>query len=55
MLQPALTSVSLGTTRRGQLAAELMLARLGESPEPPQLATVGPELMVRESSVRSEL
>ena len=55
MVQPALTSVSLGTTRRGQLAAELMLARLGESPEPPQLATVGPELMVRESSVRSEL
>ena len=55
MVQPALTSVSLGTTRRGQLAAELMLARLGESPEPPQLATVGPELKVRESSVRSEL
>ena len=55
MVQPALTSVSLGTARRGQLAAELMLARLGESPEPPQLATVGPELMVRESSVRREL
>ncbi|WP_197511430.1 LacI family DNA-binding transcriptional regulator [Tessaracoccus coleopterorum] len=54
MVQPALTSVSLGTTRRGQLAAELMLARLGDSPETPHLATVGPELMVRESSVRSE-
>lgn len=50
---PALTSVSLGTAARGRLAAELMLARLTDSRQPPQLSTVGPELMVRESSVRS--
>lgn len=50
---PSLTSVSLGTAERGRIAAELMLARLSESPQAPQLSTVGPELMVRESTVRS--
>ncbi|MFT3888536.1 MAG: LacI family DNA-binding transcriptional regulator [Arachnia sp.] len=49
---PSLTSVSLGSAARGRLAAELMLARLSDSPQEPELATVGPELKVRESSVR---
>ena len=36
-----------------EVAAELMLARLSESQEAPHLSTIGPELMIRESSVRS--
>ncbi len=50
---PSLTSVSLGTAERGRVAAELMLARLSESQQAPQLSTIGPALMIRESSVRS--
>lgn len=50
VFQPTLTSVSLQTARRGELAAELMLARLRESEREPQHVTVGPELRARESS-----
>ena len=54
IVHPSITRVSLGSARRGQLAAELMLARLTDTADAPKLTTVGPKLMVRESSVRGK-
>ena len=51
VFQPSLTSVSLGSGRRGRLAAELMLGLLDDDAERGRYLLVGPELMVRESSV----
>lgn len=51
VFQPSLTSVSLGSGRRGRVAAELMLGLLDDDAEQGQFVLVGPELMVRESSV----
>lgn len=47
---PSLTSVSLGAARRGERAAELLLARLADPLRPPQTVRVRPRLVVRESS-----
>ncbi|HYJ67848.1 MAG TPA: LacI family DNA-binding transcriptional regulator [Nocardioidaceae bacterium] len=47
---PTLTSVSLGSTRRGQLAAQLLLERLRDPDREPQRVAVQPRLRVRDSS-----
>jgi LacI family transcriptional regulator len=47
---PALSSVSLGSTRRGQLAAQLLLERLRDPGREPQRVAVQPRLRVRDSS-----
>lgn len=51
VFQPSLTSVSLGSGRRGHLAAELVLGLLDDGEDRGRFVTVGPELFVRESSV----
>ncbi|WP_251840105.1 LacI family DNA-binding transcriptional regulator [Oceanitalea stevensii] len=51
VFQPSLTSVSLGSGRRGHLAAELVLGLVDDGEERGRYLTVGPELIVRESSV----
>lgn len=53
IVHPSLTSVSLGSHRRGQLAAELLLARLADRARTPQVLSVSPELHIRSSSVPS--
>lgn len=47
---PPLTSVNLGSERRGQLAARLLLDRLADRDRTPRRSTVQPRLVVRESS-----
>jgi LacI family transcriptional regulator len=47
---PTLSSVSLGSTRRGQLAAQLLLERLRDPDRAPQRVAVQPRLRVRDSS-----
>lgn len=47
---PTLTSVDLGSARRGVLAARLMLDRLDDPDLPAQRITVEPTLVVREST-----
>lgn len=49
---PTLSSVSLGSYRRGHLAAELLLERLREPDRSVRRVIVQPELHVRESTVR---
>lgn len=50
VFQPSLTSVSLGSAERGRAAAQLML-QLADDPDlQAQQVTVGPTLVVRESS-----
>jgi LacI family transcriptional regulator len=51
---PALTSVSLGSGRRGHLAAELLLQRLREPGRPTQRVTVDARLSVRTSTTTEE-
>ncbi|GLX01575.1 LacI family DNA-binding transcriptional regulator [Microtetraspora sp. NBRC 16547] len=48
---PALTSVSLGSARRGRAAAELLLDRLENGQREPRVVTVEPRLAVRASTV----
>lgn len=50
VFQPTLTSVSLGATRRGNLAAELILRRVEHRQEAASHLHVGPELIVRQST-----
>ncbi len=47
---PALTSVSLASEERGELAARLLLERLDHPEAPPARPTVPPRLVVRASS-----
>lgn len=47
---PTLTSVSLLAAERGRLAAELLIERIRHPERPPQLVTVHPRLIIRESS-----
>jgi LacI family transcriptional regulator len=49
-LLPTLTSVALGSARRGRYAAELLLARLADPDREVQSVVVDPELVVRRSS-----
>ena len=51
MSTPALTSVSLASEERGELAARLLLERLNHPAAPPARASVPPRLVVRASSV----
>lgn len=53
VFSPALTSVSLRSRERGRLAAELLQHRMSEPSAPPQMRTVTPRLVVRESTCRS--
>ncbi|WP_433354738.1 LacI family DNA-binding transcriptional regulator [Microtetraspora malaysiensis] len=48
---PSLTSVSLGSARRGRAAAELLLDRLENGEREPRVVTVEPRLAVRASTV----
>jgi LacI family transcriptional regulator len=50
VFQPSLTSVSLGSTERGRAAAEIMLQLTDDPGQAAQQITVGPALMVREST-----
>lgn len=50
MATPALTSVGLGSAKRGQLAADLLLDRISNPGRTTQSVRVGPTLVVRESS-----
>jgi LacI family transcriptional regulator len=50
VFQPSLTSVSLGSTERGRAAARIMLQLADDPDQAAQQITVGPELMVREST-----
>jgi LacI family transcriptional regulator len=50
IFSPPLTSVSLGTEQRGRLAASLLLDRMEDRTRPPQVASVRPKLVVREST-----
>jgi LacI family transcriptional regulator len=47
---PSLTSVSLGSAERGRAAAELMLGLSQDPDQPARQVTVGPDLIVREST-----
>ena len=47
---PQISSVSLGSSERGRLAAQLLLDRLGDPSLPPRRETVPPKLIVRASS-----
>ena len=49
VFSPSLTSVSLGTRRRGHEAARLMLERMEAPKTPPRTVRVEPRLVVRES------
>lgn len=51
---PTLSSVSLGSTERGRLAARLLLERLRTPDREPQRVSVRPQLLVRDSSRVSE-
>lgn len=50
MCTPALTSVDMGARQRGELAVELLLARLTDPDRPTQRCFVQPSLVVRQSS-----
>ncbi|QRP43237.1 LacI family DNA-binding transcriptional regulator [Amycolatopsis sp. FDAARGOS 1241] len=50
VFQPSLTSVSLGTTERGRAAARIMLQLADDPDQAAQQISVGPELVVREST-----
>lgn len=57
---PPLTSVDLGSAERGRIAAEMLLARIGEregsgARAPVRSETVTPELIVRASSAPAEV
>lgn len=47
---PSITSVSIGSSARGRLAAQLLLARFADPTRPPETATVTPSLVVRTST-----
>jgi LacI family transcriptional regulator len=51
VFHPTLTSVSLGSTERGRAAARLMLRLADDGDHDAQQVTVGPELIVRGSTV----
>ncbi|WP_435118604.1 LacI family DNA-binding transcriptional regulator [Amycolatopsis thermoflava] len=51
VFHPTLTSVSLGSTERGRAAARLMLRLADDADQDAQQVTVGPELIVRGSTV----
>jgi LacI family transcriptional regulator len=48
---PSLTSVSLGSPGRGRAAVELILGLTDDPDQPAQQVAVGPELIVRGSTV----
>lgn len=48
--RPGLTSVDLGAAERGRVAAELLVARLGDLDRPAHTVTVAPSLRIRGSS-----
>ena len=50
MSTPSLSSVSLGSTSRAQIAAQLLLDRLADPARAPRHLTVAPHLVIRESS-----
>ncbi|WP_433701220.1 LacI family DNA-binding transcriptional regulator [Nocardiopsis sp. CA-288880] len=50
VFQPSLTSVSLGSDERGRAAAQIMLRLVDGDAGEPQTASVGPRLVVREST-----
>lgn len=50
LYSPSLTSVSLRSAERGERAARLLLDRLADPGRAPRKVTVGPRLVVRESS-----
>lgn len=50
VFSPTLTTVSLRARRRGQLAAQLLLDRMNSPSAPPQIASVTPRLIVRETT-----
>lgn len=52
--RPGLTSVDLGAAERGRVAAELLVARLGESERAVHTVTVAPALRVRGSSAAAQ-
>lgn len=54
VFQPSLTSVSLGSTERGRVAAQLVVDLVDGDAEPGRHTAVGPRLVVRESSVATE-
>lgn len=54
VFSPALTTVSLNAHRRGKLAAGLLLSRMQDRTRRPQVATVAPRLVVRESTATHE-
>jgi LacI family transcriptional regulator len=47
---PGLTSVDLGAVERGRIAAELMIARLGDESRPPRTISIPPRLTERETT-----
>ena len=53
--RPGLTSVDLGASERGRIAAELLLARIAEPGRPAHSVTVAPALHIRASSVQRTL
>ena len=50
VFQPSLTSVSLGSTERGRVAAQLVVDLVDGDAEPGRHTAVGPRLVVREST-----
>ncbi len=50
VLRPGLTSVDLGAEERGRVAADLLLARIGEPSRAAHTVTVAPSLVIRGSS-----
>ncbi|MGO2520243.1 MAG: LacI family DNA-binding transcriptional regulator [Microbacterium sp.] len=50
VVRPGLTSVDMGATERGRVAAELLLARIAEPDRPASTVAVAPRLVVRGST-----
>lgn len=50
VFRPSLTSVSLGSAERGRAAARLMLERVGDASPQAQQVSIGPRIVVREST-----
>lgn len=53
VVRPGLTTVDLGAEERGRVAAELLLARIGEPSRAAHTVTVEPSLVIRGSSSRA--